>query len=233
MEAERRKRIVEMVLLCAQEPVGTGLLRRVLAAGGDGSRLPGEREVRESLDALREDWEGRALELAETAGGWQFRTRLEYREYAVAALQEKPPRMGRALLEVLSVIAYHQPATRGDIERIRGVSVFPNHIRQLEDNGWIEPVGRRETPGRPVMYGTTKVFLDDLGLASLGDLPPLDDEVAVEALLGGDGEEEAPQDEDAGEPARPEKDAEEGAVGGDGQEGDSPPGRDGEANGET
>lgn len=181
MAPDRRKKVIEMVLLCSQEPVDAGLLRSVL--GADGSSPPGEREVRESIAELRRDWEDRALELAETAGGWQFRTRPEFREHAVAALREKPPRMTRALLEVLAVIAYHQPATRGDIERIRGVSVFPNHIRQLEDHGWIRPVGHRETPGRPMMYGTTQAFLDDLGMVSLGDLPPLEEGTSIDALL--------------------------------------------------
>ena len=186
MRADRRKNVIEMALLCSQEPLTVGAIRQIFSSARDDSVEVTAAQIHESIEQLAADWEGRALTLMQTAGGWQFKTREEYRNFAVATLREKPPRLSRALLEVLSVIAYHQPATRGDIERIRGVSVFPNHVRYLEECGWIKPAGVREVPGRPMTYATTQVFLDDLGLASLADLPELDGEMDIGAGAIGD-----------------------------------------------
>jgi segregation and condensation protein B len=127
------------------------------------------------LDELREDWSGRAVELVSLASGWRFQTRPEFQPFAEKLQPEKPPRYSRAVMETLAIIAYRQPVTRGDIEDIRGVTVSPNIIRTLEARGWIDVVGHRDAPGRPALYATTKRFLDDLGLRSLQELPPLEE----------------------------------------------------------
>src|SRR6185503_301058 len=124
---------------------------------------------------LRADWSGRAVELVCLASGWRFRTRLEFQPYFERLSPEKPPRYSRAVMETLAIIAYRQPVTRGDIENIRGVVVTTQIIQTLENRGWIDVVGHRETPGRPALYATTRRFLDDLGLRSLEELPPLEE----------------------------------------------------------
>lgn len=129
--------------------------------------------IRRAVAELRQDWQGRAIELVELAGGWRFRVRPEYMGHIERLSPEKPPRYSRAVMETLAIIAYRQPVTRGDIEQIRGVSVSTNVIKALETRGWIDVIGYKEVPGRPGLYATTKKFLDDLGLNSLKDLPPL------------------------------------------------------------
>jgi segregation and condensation protein B len=130
--------------------------------------------LRKLLDELREEWTERPAELIQLASGWRFRTRAEYLPFLERLNPEKPPRYSRALLETLAIIAYRQPVTRGDIEDIRGVAVNTNIIRTLEERGWIDVVGQRDTPGRPSLLATTKKFLDDLGLRSVSELPPLE-----------------------------------------------------------
>ncbi|WP_264178123.1 SMC-Scp complex subunit ScpB [Dechloromonas denitrificans] len=130
--------------------------------------------IRKLLDQLRAEWEDRPVELIQLASGWRFRTRAEYLPYLDRLNPERPPRYSRAVLETLSIIAYRQPVTRGDIENIRGVAVSSNVIKTLEERGWIDVVGHRETPGRPALFATTKQFLDDLGLRSVSELPPLE-----------------------------------------------------------
>lgn len=162
------------------------------------------RRIRTELDNLRADWQGRSMELTETAGGFQFVSRPEYAVYLRALAPVKPPRLSRQLMEVLAIIAYRQPATRGDIEKIRGVAVSSSQLAFLEECGWVEEVGRRETPGRPVLYSTTKTFLDDLGLLSLTDLPPEpeasadvgEEEIPAEDAATGDSAEVAGRGED-------------------------------------
>jgi segregation and condensation protein B len=107
------------------------------------------------------------------ASGWRFRTRTEYQPYLDRLREQKPPRYSRAVLETLAIIAYRQPVTRGDIEEVRGVAVSPNILKTLESRGWVDIVGHRDTPGRPGLYATTRRFLDELGLRSLTELPPL------------------------------------------------------------
>ena len=130
--------------------------------------------MRTLLDELRRDWEGRGVELVALASGWRFQSRPEMREYLDRLHPEKPPRYSRAAMETLAIIAYRQPVTRGDIEDIRGVTVSSQIVKQLEERGWIEAIGYREAPGRPALYATTRSFLDDLGLASLDQLPVLE-----------------------------------------------------------
>jgi segregation and condensation protein B len=126
------------------------------------------------LDELGDDWSGKGVELVHVASGWRFQSRPEMREFLDRLHPEKPPRYTRATLETLAIIAYRQPVTRGDMEDIRGVTINSLLIKQLEDRGWVEVIGHREAPGRPGLYATTKQFLDDLGLASLDQLPMLD-----------------------------------------------------------
>jgi segregation and condensation protein B len=125
------------------------------------------------LDDLRRDWASRGVELVQRSTGWRFQTRPEYQDFLDRLKNEKSPRYSRAAMETLAIIAYRQPVSRGDIEDIRGVAVSPNVLKTLEGRGWIDVVGHRDAPGRPALYATTKKFLDDLGLRSLSELPPL------------------------------------------------------------
>ena len=162
------KRVLEAVLLSATQPLTVSELRKVFDTeiGAD--------LVRALLNELRAEWEMRPLELLPLASGWRFRTRAEFLPYLERLNPEKPPKYSRAVLETLAIIAYRQPVTRGDIEDIRGVSVSTQVIRALEERGWVDVVGHRDTPGRPSLLATTKKFLDDLGLRSVTELPPLD-----------------------------------------------------------
>ena len=164
---EEFKRVLETALLAAAAPVPVSDLRRLFEDD------PGGDLVRRLLGELAEDWQGRGVELVQTAGGWLFQTRLEYQVYLDRLKQERPPRYSRAVLETLAIIAYRQPVTRGDIEDIRGVVVSSNVLKTLESRGWVDVVGHRDTPGRPGLYATTRKFLEDLGLRSLTELPPL------------------------------------------------------------
>lgn len=134
-------------------------------------------ELLEALNALTERWKDRGLRLMESAGGWGFVTTQAVTEHLLLLSEQKLPKYSRAVMETLAIIAYRQPATRGDIEEIRGVAVNPNVVRQLQERGWIEIIGHRESPGRPALFATTQQFLDDLGLKSLADLPPLSGEM--------------------------------------------------------
>lgn len=163
------KRILEAVLLASAEPLTLADLKRVFDEALHNDLL------RRALEDLRAEWRGRGVELAMVAEGWRFQTRPEYQVYLDRLNPEKPPKYSRATLETLAVIAYRQPATRGDIEEIRGVAVGTNIIKNLEERGWIEVVGHKEVPGRPALYGTTKRFLSDLNLRALSELPSLPD----------------------------------------------------------
>ena len=163
------KRILEAALLASQEPLGLTDLKRLF----DGEL--GAETLRPLLAELAEEWHGRAVELVSLASGWRFQTRAELQPYLDKLFPEKPPRYSRAVMETLAIIAYRQPVTRGDIEDVRGVGVSTQIIQALETRGWIDVVGHRETPGRPALYATTTRFLDDLGLRSLEELPPLEE----------------------------------------------------------
>src|SRR3990172_1475571 len=163
------KRILEAALLASQEPLGIAGLKQLFDGEVSAETL------RRLVDELREDWNGRAVELVSLASGWRFQTRPELQPYVEKLFPDKPPRYSRAVMETLAIIAYRQPVTRGDIEDIRGVVVSTQIIQTLENRGWIDVVGHRETPGRPALYATTRRFLDDLGLRSLQELPPLEE----------------------------------------------------------
>jgi segregation and condensation protein B len=161
------KSILEAALLVAGEPVPLSQLARLFDPP-----LPDD-TIRSVLEALADDWKDRKVELVQVASGWRFQGVRAVQTYLDRLSPEKPPRYSRAAMETLAIIAYQQPVTRGDIEAIRGVAVSTNVVKALEDRQWIEAVGHRETPGRPALYATTKAFLDDLGLRSLAELPPL------------------------------------------------------------
>ena len=182
MNTADAKRVLETALICSQQP----LLAAELTVLFNDSLTPDT--LKELLLELQHDWVGRGVELVELASGWRFQSRPEMRQYLDLLHPEKPPRYSRATLETLAIIAYRQPVTRGDIEDIRGVTVNSLLLKQLEDRGWIEVIGHRSTVGRPALFATTRHFLDDLGLASLDQLPPMDNPGeqlgAVQALAG-------------------------------------------------
>jgi segregation and condensation protein B len=160
-------RVLEATLLVAGEAIPAAELAKLFEPP-----LPAD-TVRKLLDDLRAEWTGRKVELVQVAGGWRFQALPSLQTFLDRLAPEKPPKYSRAVMETLAIIAYQQPVTRGDIEAIRGVAVSTNVVKTLEDRQWIEVVGHRETPGRPALYATTRAFLDDLGLRSLAELPPL------------------------------------------------------------
>ena len=177
MNTTEAKRILETALICAQQPMQVRDLRILF----DDSL--GVDTIKQLLAELQLEWTGRGVELVCVATGWRFQSRPEMREYLDRLHPEKPPRYTRATLETLAIIAYRQPVTRGDMEDIRGVTISSLIIKQLEDRGWIEVIGHREAPGRPGLYATTKHFLDDLGLASLDQLPLLESPTQTGGML--------------------------------------------------
>ena len=172
---EDAKRILETALLCAHQPMSVREMRTLFA-----DQLNHD-AVRAMLDEIAADWSGRGVQLRELATGWRFQSRPEFQEHLDRLNPEKPPKYSRATLETLAIIAYRQPVTRGDIEDIRGVTVSSQIIKQLEDRGWVDVIGHRDAPGRPALFATTKQFLDDMGLASLAQLPALDGPLAEAA----------------------------------------------------
>ena len=167
MNSQDAKRVLETALICASQPLPLRDMR-VLFADEIGPDT-----LRSLLDELTREWDGRGVELVALSTGWRLQSRPEMREYLDRLNPEKPPKYSRAVMETLAIIAYRQPVTRGDIEDIRGVTVASQIIKQLEDRGWVEAIGYRESPGRPALLATTKQFLDDLGFASLEQLPLL------------------------------------------------------------
>ena len=162
------KRVLETALICSHQPLPVREMRVLFqdALGAD--------TIKTLLEDLQQDWMQRGVELVEVATGWRFQSRPQMREYLDRLNPEKPPKYSRAAMETLAIIAYRQPVTRGDMEDIRGVTINSLVLKQLEDRGWVEVIGHRETVGRPSLYATTRQFLDDLGLASLDQLPTYD-----------------------------------------------------------
>jgi segregation and condensation protein B len=172
-------RILETALLCADQPMSLSELRKLFT-----TEEVGTDDLRRLLALLQLDWKDRGLELVNVATGWRFQSRPEMQRYLSRLDPVRPPKYSRAVLETLAIIAWRQPVTRGDIEDIRGVTVSTQIVRTLEERGWIEVLGYRDAPGRPALLGTTHQFLDDLGLKSLDDLPPLSEVDATQALAG-------------------------------------------------
>lgn len=184
MNTADAKRVLETALICSQQPLQ---LRDMRILFEDGLGID---TIKFLLIELQKEWAQRGVELVSVASGWRFQSRPEMRVFLDRLHPEKPPRYTRATLETLAIIAYRQPVTRGDIEDIRGVTVNSLLLKQLEDRGWIEVIGHRETVGRPALFATTKHFLDDLGLASLDQLPLLDTPDQLLRDLGSLGESE-------------------------------------------
>jgi segregation and condensation protein B len=176
------KRVLETALLTSPEPLTLGDLKKLFDQDLASDTL------KNILDDLRNDWDGRGVELVSVASGWRFRAKPESQKFLDRLSPQKPPKYSRAVLETLAIIAYRQPVTRGDIEDIRGVTVSSNILKSLEARGWIDVIGHREVPGRPAIYATTRQFLDDLNLRSLEELPALDDlgSLVETAPAGGD-----------------------------------------------
>jgi segregation and condensation protein B len=179
MNTAQAKRVLETALLTAGQPLSLRDMRVLFddALGAD--------TLRQLLQDLQLEWAQSGLELVTVASGWRFQSRPEMREYLDRLHPEKPPKYTRAALETLAIIAYRQPVTRGDMEDIRGVTINSQILKQLEDRGWVEVIGHRETVGRPGLYATTRQFLDDLGLASLDQLPLLAQVDSPVAALSG------------------------------------------------
>ncbi|RZI96828.1 MAG: SMC-Scp complex subunit ScpB, partial [Rubrivivax sp.] len=161
MNTTDAKRVLETALICSQQPLPLRDLRVLF------NDELGTDTIRSLLDELQDEWTPRGVELVSVATGWRFQSRPEMRGFLDRLHPEKPPKYTRAAMETLAIIAYRQPVTRGDMEDIRGVTINSMILKQLEDRGWVEVIGHRETVGRPGLYATTRQFLDDLGLASL------------------------------------------------------------------
>ena len=177
---DHNKRVIETALLCAQEPLTVTDMSRLFVEDVTPA------DINEVLVEIQRAWDDKGMELVHIATGWRFQSRLSMREYLDRLTPEKPPKYSRAVMETLAIIAYRQPVTRGEIEEIRGVAVSSNVMKQLEDRGWVEVIGHKETIGRPGLYATTKQFLDDLSLTNLQSLPILEDAapMAAAAQLG-------------------------------------------------
>ncbi|WP_061541337.1 SMC-Scp complex subunit ScpB [Collimonas fungivorans] len=167
------KKVLETALLCAHEPLSLNDLKKLYMAGGEDDGEINADTIKSMLEELREDWVDKGIEVVALSTGWRFQSRPEMKIYLERLNPEKPPKYSRATMETLAIIAYRQPVTRGDIEEIRGVTVNSQTVKMLEERGWIEAIGHRDVPGRPALFATTKQFLDDLGLTSLDQLPPL------------------------------------------------------------
>jgi segregation and condensation protein B len=188
MNTSEAKRILETALICAQQPLQVRDMRVLF------EEEIGADTLKTILLELQQDWTFKGVELINVATGWRFQSRPEMREYLDRLTPEKPPKYTRAVLETLAIIAYRQPATRGDMEDIRGVTINGLILKQLEDRGWIEVIGHRESVGRPALFATTKQFLDDLGIESLDQLPelgPLQEQVLEQLDRFEDAKEEA------------------------------------------
>ena len=164
---EKIKNTLEFALLTVGQPLSMNTFKRLLGNKTDTA------DIRAALKELADDWATRSMQLVETASGYQFISRPEYTDMLKALLPNKAPRLSKPLMEVLTIIAYRQPVTRGDIEKVRGIAVSSSQLAFLEECGWIEEVGRRDTPGRPILYSTTKIFFDDLGISSLTEMPTM------------------------------------------------------------
>jgi segregation and condensation protein B len=184
MNTIEAKKVLETALLCAHEPLSINDMKKLYSENGEAGDDVGADTIKLMLEELRNDWADKGIEIVGLSTGWRFQSRPEMKKYLERLNPEKPPKYTRATLETLAIIAYRQPVTRGDIEEIRGVTVNSQTIKMLEDRGWIESIGHRDVPGRPALFATTRQFLDDLGLTSLDQLPPLQ-QVTQEDMQGG------------------------------------------------
>lgn len=186
-------RIVEGALLASSQPLTLAQLQELFPE--DQPAPPGS--VERALELLREDCQGRGVELVEVASGFRYQITREVHGWVSRLWTERKTRYTRATLETLALIAYRQPITRGEIEQVRGVAVSSNIIQALEEREWIRVVGHRDVPGKPALFGTTRAFLDYFGLKRLDELPPLSElrdigELEPQLSLGDDGQLAAP-----------------------------------------
>ena len=170
MENEKLKPILEALLSATDKPLAINFMFDLFTGDID---QPSKDDIRQAIYELGEKYEGSGLELKQVASGFRFQIRADYETWVARLWDHKPPRYSRALLETLSLIAYRQPITRGGIEDIRGVSVSTNIIKTLQEREWVKPLGHKDVPGKPTLYGTTKEFLDYFNLKSLNELPTL------------------------------------------------------------
>lgn len=161
--------IVEAALLAANKPLSIQAIQQLF----DDEERPSKAHIEEALSDIVSKTQDRGFELKEVASGWRFQVCQKLSPWVSRLWEERPQKYSRALLETLSLVAYRQPITRGDIESIRGVAVSSNIMRTLVDRGWVKVIGHRDVPGRPAMYATTREFLDYFNLHSLEDLPTL------------------------------------------------------------
>ncbi|MDF8362923.1 SMC-Scp complex subunit ScpB [Achromobacter anxifer] len=231
--------VLETALLCAAQPMQLSDMRKLF---GDDEQFDNS-ALRSLLETLQANWADGGLELVQLATGWRFQSRPRMQRYLERLNPEKPPKYSRAVMETLAIVAWRQPVTRGDIEDIRGVTVSSQIVKALEDRGWIEVIGHRDAPGRPALFGTTRQFLDDLGLRALDELPALESAQAAAALAGLDlgevqqvlgGEEVAAEAAgDEGEPAAEAEGGEPAAEAGEGAAQSSEIAAEGEAGAES
>lgn len=185
MNTAEAKKVLETALLCAHEAMSINDLKKLFVSPGEEQEAALDSEsIQTILEELQQEWTERGIELVRLSTGWRFQSRPDMKVFLDRLNPEKPPKYTRATLETLAIIAYRQPVTRGDIEEIRGVAVNSQTIKMLEDRGWVDVIGHRDVPGRPALLATTRQFLDDLGLSSLDELPPLQ-QVGQENLPGG------------------------------------------------
>ena len=165
------KNIVEALLLSSGEPLSADRIHKIISSKESCTKA----EVLEAIDSLKIDYENKEIEISRVASGFRIQAKASINDFLNIIYAEKTPRYSRALMETLSIIAYKQPVTRGDIESIRGVSVSSSIMRTLTDRNWIKIVGYRDVPGKPAMFSTTNEFLDYFGLEKLSELPDLPD----------------------------------------------------------
>lgn len=173
MSQEKIKNIIEAVLMVSAQPISVTKLLNIFDA--EQSMQPERSEIKEALEAIKNDYQERGIELAEVASGFRFQAKDAYASWVNHLFDERPPRYSRALLETLAIIAYRQPITRGEIEEIRGVSVSSTIVKTLQEREWVKVVGHRDVPGKPALLATTKIFLDYFNLKKLSELPSLED----------------------------------------------------------
>ncbi len=170
MDQSKLQAILEALLAASDKPLSVNQLHELFTGDID---LPGKDEIRQAIAELQQKYTGGGFELKQVASGFRLQVRAEFESWVARLWEQKPPRYSRALMETLALIAYRQPITRGEIEEIRGVSLSTNIIRTLQERDWVRPLGHKEVPGRPTLYGTTREFLDYFNLKSLNELPTL------------------------------------------------------------
>ncbi len=170
MDQSKLQAILEALLAASDKPLSVNQLHELFTGDID---QPGKDEIRQAIAELQQKYTGGGFELKQVASGFRLQVRAEFESWVARLWEQKPPRYSRALMETLALIAYRQPITRGEIEEIRGVSLSTNIIRTLQERAWVRPLGHKEVPGRPTLYGTTREFLDYFNLKSLNELPTL------------------------------------------------------------